>query len=210
MLNSSQPYADYGVQQLFAYLKNCKPERQPGAKYEYSNLGAALLGVLLERIYHQPYEELVGKYILKPVGMTETTMRIPFDGIAMVATGYNEQLQPAAPWRFKVFQAAGGLKSNTADMLRYAKLQLQTGITALNKAVMLTHQVTYQKDQQRVGLGWHYLNAASHIVQHSGGTGGYRSLVAADLDKSIAVVVLTNNAATGDELGIRLVQALGK
>lgn len=210
VLNSGQPYADYDVPQLFAYLKSFKHTRQPGAQYEYSNLGAALLGVLLERIYHQPYAQLVKTFIIKPTGMISTGMNISTANTSRIAQGYDEALKPVAPWYFKAFQSAGGLKSSAGDMLRYAKLQLQIGTTPLNKAVQLTHQTTYQDGQQIVGLGWHYLGKTSKVLQHSGGTGGYRSLTAADLEHNIAVVVLTNNATSGDALGIKLIQALRK
>jgi CubicO group peptidase (beta-lactamase class C family) len=204
----NQPYGNYDAAHLFTYLKGFKPTRQPGTQYEYSNLGAALLGVLLERVYHQPYAQLVNIYIIKPTGMNSTGMTISTADAGRIAQGYNEELKPVAPWYFKAFQAAGGLKSSAADMLRYAKLQLQTGNTPLNKAVKFTHQTTYQDGQQIVGLGWHYLGKTSKVVQHSGGTGGYRTLIGADLEKDFAVVVLTNNATSGDALGIELIQAL--
>ena len=44
----SNPYADYGDQQIFAFLRGHKLRRPPG-KYEYSNLGMGLLGEVLAR-----------------------------------------------------------------------------------------------------------------------------------------------------------------
>jgi len=49
---------------------------------------------------------------------------------------------------------------------------------------------------------------AQDVLQHGGGTGGYRSMICIDPEKQPTVVVLTNNATTGDSLVIELIEAL--
>src|SRR5262245_8504794 len=56
--NSSNPYADYGVDQLYAFLTNYTLTRDPGAQFEYSNVGVGLLGHVLTLITGRSYEEL--------------------------------------------------------------------------------------------------------------------------------------------------------
>jgi D-alanyl-D-alanine-carboxypeptidase/D-alanyl-D-alanine-endopeptidase len=45
----SNPYADYSVEQLYAFLATYALPRDIGAMYEYSNLGGGLLGHVLAR-----------------------------------------------------------------------------------------------------------------------------------------------------------------
>lgn len=45
----ANPYLDYDAQQLYGFLGRHKLTRAPGEKYEYSNVGAALLGHALAR-----------------------------------------------------------------------------------------------------------------------------------------------------------------
>ena len=191
---------------MFSYLKHCTIVTPPGAKYGYSNFGAGLLAVLLERIYHKPYQELIMQYITGPAKLTET--RFTVANSAIVAQGYNEEGQPVAPWKFLAMQGAGALKSSASDLLSYSKLQLLFPNQSLSKALTLTHRVTFDDGTNIVGLGWHYLADFKNILQHSGGTGGYRSMICIDPGKQLTVIVLTNNATTGDSLGIELIETL--
>lgn len=207
VIESNQPYANYDVKKLFSFLKSFKRTRQPGTKYEYSNLAVGLLGVILERVYHKPYSELVARYITKPAKLNQTQIAVRVSDTVLVAQGYNEMSQAIAPWTFKAMEAAGAIKSSTYDMLNYGKLQLGNASTPLAKAIKLTHEVTYKADET-IGLGWHFMNGNPKILHHSGGTGGYRALVCADLERNLVVVVLTNNSSTGDALGFEVAKAL--
>ena len=40
----ANPYADYTVQQMYDFLSGYQLPRDPGAQFEYSNLGVGLLG----------------------------------------------------------------------------------------------------------------------------------------------------------------------
>ena len=61
---SGNPYADYSVEQLYEFLSAHQLTRDIGAKYEYSNLGAGLLGHALARRAGMDYEALVRARIL--------------------------------------------------------------------------------------------------------------------------------------------------
>jgi len=72
--NMMNPYADYSVEQLYAELANIKLTRAPGEKYDYSNLGVGLLGHALARRAGMSYEALVTARILKPLGMSRSSI----------------------------------------------------------------------------------------------------------------------------------------
>lgn len=204
----AQPYEHYDVKLMFSFLKGFKQIREPVKSYEYSNFAAGLLGVILEKVYHKPYEELVKQYITGPANFKDTRITLGPSELALLSQGYNEQNEAVPVWKFQAFQAAGALKSSAYDMLSYGRLQLSAPSTTLSGAFKLTHQVTFNDQANVVGLGWHYLPDNSNVVQHAGGTAGYRSFVGADLKKNIVVTILTNNASTGDALGVNLIQTL--
>jgi CubicO group peptidase (beta-lactamase class C family) len=207
----NQPFEHYDEKHLFAYLKSFKAIRAPGSSYEYSNLAVGLLGVILERMYHKPYEELVKLYITQPLQLPETKIRLNELDVKHLAQGYDATTNPVAPWRHQTTKAAGAIKSSAADMLRYGKLQLPQFTNPLSKAIDLAHQGTFKDDINTVGLGWHYIqNEPDAVLQHTGGTGGYRTAICVNLNRSLVVVILTNNASTGDALGIELTAALMK
>src|SRR5204862_3607331 len=64
----SDPYADYSVRQLYEFLSSYELPRDIGARYEYSNLGAGLLGHALARRAGMDYEALVRARNTEPLG----------------------------------------------------------------------------------------------------------------------------------------------
>src|SRR6266540_1767120 len=65
--DSTNPYADYSVQQMYAFLSGYQLTRDIGATYEYSNLGVGLLGHALALKAGMSYEQLVTRRILAPL-----------------------------------------------------------------------------------------------------------------------------------------------
>jgi CubicO group peptidase (beta-lactamase class C family) len=208
--NVQQPYENFSVNHLYGYLKNYTGYKQPGAQYEYSNLAVGLLGTILEKIYNTSFENLVQQYIAKPLQMSNTIISV--SDSSQLAQGYNDEGAATPAWKFLSLSAAGSIKSNTANLMQYGLAQLQCNNKALEKIFKLTHPVTFEKDEQTVGLGWHIDSTATKIeyLNHSGGTYGCRSMLAVVPSKKMVVVVLANNATTGDGLGIQLVEALSK
>ena len=66
----ANPYADYDAAKLKAFLAGYQLPRDPGAAYEYSNLGFGLLGYALAQLEHTTYGAVIDEEILKPLGMT--------------------------------------------------------------------------------------------------------------------------------------------
>ena len=209
VINYLQPYENYDNIALFAFLKQFKATRKPGETYEYSNLAVGLLGVILERLYKKPYEQLVLDFIARPIGLTNTIITITAADSAKQAQGYNEKNEAVPTWNFKSLAACGAIKSCAADLLLYGKQQLGGFKSPLAKYNTLTHQVTFNNKVQKVGLGWHFLIDDADIVwQHGGGTYGCRTMLCVNEHKNIVVTILTNNATNGDALGIQLMQAI--
>jgi D-alanyl-D-alanine-carboxypeptidase/D-alanyl-D-alanine-endopeptidase len=115
------PYADYGVDRLLQFLSSYTLTRDPGAQYEYSNLGGGLLGTVLARRAGMSYEALVESRITGPLGMKNTRLTLSPEMKARMATGHNGQLAATANWDFpadtSAVAGAGGLRSTMNDML---------------------------------------------------------------------------------------------
>ncbi|MFL9482134.1 serine hydrolase domain-containing protein [Chitinophagaceae bacterium LWZ2-11] len=207
----NQPYANYDDKKLFSFLKNFTAICKPGTLYEYSNLAVGLLGVILERIYNAPYEQLIVQYIDGPLELPSIKITLTDDEKKLLTQGYSEDNKAAPGWVFGSFKAAGALKSNTKDLLQYGKQQLSSAKNPLSKAIELTHAPTFSDGKNKVGLGWHYaVGDSDKIIEHNGGTAGFRSVICVNRTTGTVVVVLTNNASTGDALGIKLMHAAGK
>src|ERR1039457_4830892 len=70
----SNPYADYTVQLMYDFVSGYQLPRDPGAFFEYSNLGVGLLGQALSLSTGQSYEQMERKRVWDPLGMTHTAI----------------------------------------------------------------------------------------------------------------------------------------
>ncbi|HEV2670005.1 MAG TPA: serine hydrolase [Gemmatimonadales bacterium] len=203
--DSANPYADYSVDQLYAFLSGYQLTRDIGAAYEYSNLGMGLLGHALALKAGTSYENLVSRRILTPLGMRETAITLSPALRARLAPGHDGDGKVVANWDLPTLAGAGALRSTARDMLTYlaANLDTTTGPLAGAMRDARTPRRDAGRPSMQIGLAWHILSRpAGNIVWHNGGTGGYRSYVGFDPVRRVGVVVLANvGNANVDDIG---------
>jgi CubicO group peptidase (beta-lactamase class C family) len=211
--DQTNPYKNYTRQLLFAYLKKCTLKSLPGQKYAYSNLAVGLLGIILEHVSGKHYEQLVSEIICKPLGMKSAVQHLYPLIIPRFTTVYDDDGHETPAWDLlDTFAAAGSLKSTINDLLIYTKANMINADDKLSKAFNLTHQVTFNNDTQlSMGLGWHIIkvNGITYYF-HNGGTGGSSSFLAYNIERNIAIVILSNASAGTDATGTGILRLLQK
>lgn len=201
----TNPYADYSVEQLHAFVSEHVLTRDPGAAYEYSNLGSGLLGHLLAHRAGKGYEELLRERILGPLGMEATGIELRPEMRSRLAIGHDPSGEPAPNWDLPTLAGAGALRSNLSDMLDFLAANLGEPQDALGQAMRESHRARNFAGEPKVGLGWHLLEAEGRtVVWHNGGTGGYRAFAGFDPDRGIGVVILNNSTSSPDDIGFHL------
>ncbi|HEX7828351.1 MAG TPA: serine hydrolase [Thermoanaerobaculia bacterium] len=205
----TNPYADYTVAQLYEFLSTYELPRDIGSEYEYSNLGAGLLGHALARRAGLDYAALVKKRITDPLMMKSTVITIPATLKPRLAPGHDAELQPAANWDLPTLAGAGALRSTANDLLTFLGANL--GFTRSPLTPAMTSMLRPRNSAgagMSIAMGWHIATAANgdEIVWHNGGTGGYRSFMGFNAKTKTGVVVLSNAAtlAGPDDIGRHL------
>jgi CubicO group peptidase (beta-lactamase class C family) len=207
--NPSNPYANYGRNDLFAYLKDVKTEVEPGENYEYSNLGYGLLGEIISVILNKTYAQNIKEIITDTLKLANTVEKANPKTQKAVKV-YNDQGQEVPIWEWQAFAGTGALKSTVHDMLRFAQYQFKLPETTLENAMMLTRQFThYLPPNTDIGLAWH-MNMVDDVIQywHNGGTGGSSSFIGLVPDKKSVVVVLSNSAISVDEISTQILSKI--
>jgi CubicO group peptidase (beta-lactamase class C family) len=204
-LMSSNPYAEYGPDQLYAFLSSYKLKRDIGAEYEYSNLGVGLLGHILSLKAQTNYEDLVITRVCAPLKMASTRITLSPELKARLAPGHNASGKVVDNWDFKALAAAGALRSSVNDMLKFLAASMGTknsGSAAVSATLARSEAARRDIGSGRhIGLAWH-INTDG-VIWHNGGTGGYRSFMGFQPKTGRGVVVLANSAgADTDSLGI--------
>lgn len=114
--------------ELSALIRSGIPfARAPGLEYEYSNFGFAILGRIVVNVSGLSYPRYLQERILRPLGMTSTTMEAREVPASRLAHGYRlrdgEWLEePALP--DGSFGSMGGMLTSSADLSRWVGLLL--------------------------------------------------------------------------------------
>ena len=125
---------------------NRAAEFEPGSRWQYSNYGFLLLGVLIEKVSGQSYYDYVRDHIFKPAGMTGTASEPEEQMVVDRSMGYTKYggagLQPntdTLPYRGT---SAGGGYSTVEDLLKFATaLQTNKLLNAQNTEILTTGKV---------------------------------------------------------------------
>ena len=128
-----------------------KVDTIPGARYAYNGNATGVLILLLERIYHQPYEQLLTHYLQTHLGMYHTSSEVYAKNLGKLPQGYNAHLMPMPIINVSQFISAPSINSSVNDMLKY----IQANLAEKEPAIKLTHQVTFDDGKgDVVGLNW--------------------------------------------------------
>lgn len=188
------PYADYTIDDLYAFLGAYDLPRDPGAAFEYSNLGVALLGHALERAAGLGWRALAAARVLVPMGMDDTVVELDDAQRARLAPPFDVDAEPGRTWDLGIFVAAGGLHSTASDMARFVRVTagLESAGAATDAAIAESQRERYPG----IGLGW---GVGPEVLGHSGQTGGYHSALLVDRVQPGGIVALGNTGNEGLE-----------
>jgi CubicO group peptidase (beta-lactamase class C family) len=205
--DSLNPYKRYTRQMLFDYLKHAKLNNSPGTVCDYSNMGMALLGIILEEVYGQSFEKLVKEKICLPNNMNSTGIHLSNDQLARFAEGYNQDGTSTPHWDLGDFAAAGALRSTVVDMLAYLKYNLAEP----DSATKLAHESTHNS-RENIGLAWFIQKTkqGNTLFWHNGGTYGFSGFTGFIPEKKCALVILGNSGTNVDYIGIAILKYLQK
>jgi serine-type D-Ala-D-Ala carboxypeptidase/endopeptidase len=207
----NNPYISYNDQKLKEYLSYALPVHQAGLRYEYSNYGFGLLGYYLTQQHNKTFIDLVSERICLPFGMSNTYVNLPIDKMHHLATGHSFG-KAVKNWDFLDATAGqGALKSDMSDMMKFMWYGIYPDATYLKEDVELTQQIHFwdRHSNIKTGLGWHIGTFfGEKYLEHTGGTGGYRSFIGICPNSKTGVVILSNSNNEVDQLGLEILKQL--
>ena len=197
-VDPENPYKEYKEKELEDYVTN-QLELSNKGKYQYSNLGAGLLGYTLSKIENDTYESLLQNKIFSKYDMQNSTTDITTIKGNLVKGLNNEGIE-VPNWDLAVLAGAGAIFSTVEDLSQFAISQFDYS----NKELELTKEKTFELNENMdIGLGWHILKNKSDNFWywHNGGTGGYSSSMAIDVKTNNGIIILSNVSAFNPNMG---------
>lgn len=195
--NVDNPYSNYTQQHLNKYLRRYRHKLKRIGTYEYSNLGAGILGSILAHQLDASYEEAIRTRICDRLGLDDTRITLSSEQTERLIPGYTAEGKATSNWNMPTLAGAGALWSSVDDMLCFLTANLDN-IQDTGVMLQFCHAARAHIDQagNQIGLGWHIKTppaTESTIIWHNGGTGGYRSYMGLVKQQETGVVILSNN-----------------
>jgi CubicO group peptidase (beta-lactamase class C family) len=219
-MDYSNPFRDYTQEKLYTFLSKHNLRRDPGAEFEYSNLGMGLLGHAIALKAGTDYESLLVGRICDPLKMPSTRVTLSPEMMARLARGHNNKGKLVANWDLGVLVGCGGIRSTANDLLKYVAANVGLTTSPL-KPLMLDMQVIRHHNafdptgttRGNTAMPWMdtgvFQPPGMDLLGHGGGTGGYSTFIGFDKKQRRGIVVLSNQLMFScSELGFRLLQKL--
>lgn len=196
----------------------------PGLAYEYSNYGFMILGRVVSRASGMAYADYVTANILKPLGMTSTTLepsRVPADRLAHGYRWEDEQWKEERQLPHGAGGSMGGMLTSINDLSKYVGVYLSAWpphdgpeLAPIRRASLREMQqmwrpggATVSRDAagaiQLVNAGYGFglrigqSCVFDRVVTHGGGLPGFGSVMTWLPDYGAAIIAFGNRTYTG-------------
>ncbi len=179
------------------------PSAPPGEKFTYANANYVVMGVILEQLEKQSWEQLVTKEVLIPLQLASGGFGAPSGGDASKApVGHelmNDTLIPVqAGLRADnpaVVGPAGTLHMNMQDLARFTYRHAVGELESDGYLSPQTYRLLHTSRGEDAALGWFTQEWRGHrLIKSTGSNGYWYAVVAAQPEKRVAVAVASNAA----------------
>jgi D-alanyl-D-alanine-carboxypeptidase/D-alanyl-D-alanine-endopeptidase len=192
----------YTQKEFLQQLRRVVPRREPGSEPSHSNVASMLLGVVLEKIYGKPFQDILASEIEKPLRMGSGVS----PNAKLLARGYTKDGEEVRSFDAPTQYAAGSLRYSADDLLKFATWQ----VVEPDASTKLAHEPTWFTLDKKTTVSFYWIGEESphgRRLRYSGGTFGFASVCALYPASKVAVVLLSNRAADDAQETLRTLSA---
>lgn len=189
---------------------------EPGSRFQYSNTGMLLLGVIIEKITSKSYFDYIRNHIYKPAKMENTDSYDMDQPVENLAIGYIPSDNKYG-WENNIFKhvmkggPAGGGFSTVEDLFKFSQALLKEKL--VSKSTLNLMLENYSKEERR-GYGYGFSLGQGSAGKHWGHAGGFEGLnsrlaIYPDLGKEPYIVAVMSNYDLGEQyVSIKIMELL--
>ena len=177
--------------------------RPPGERWQYSNAGYVLLGLVIEEVAGRPYADVVQERVFDRAGMSASGFFRLDEARPDIAVGYLPRESPDDPWRSNIYRvpvlggADGGAFSTAGDLDLFLSRHADGSLLGATRDVVLARHAD-------AGDGYHSGYGVLHYPDgrygHGGGDPGVAVLVHRFPAEDVHLVVLCNGEGLAGEV----------
>ena len=183
----------YDKEKFLEDLKTISITTEPGTNYAYSNVGAELMGYILETVYKKNIDDLLKEGFYSKYKMLNTGIKLDSIQKEKLVRGYWMDNEVQSPNQFNsLWGTAGGMKMTIMDMLRYTKLQLNSK----NQIISESHKALFEvRSPLQIAYYWRiWEDVHGTSYNHHGGTSGTQNWVYIFPKYNLGISIMTNQS----------------
>lgn len=186
----------------------------PGTSFNYTNIGFALLGYIVERAAQQPFDQFTKANIFTPLGMTRTSWRLKDFNITDIAMPYDNDNKPYGHYTFADYPD-GGVFISVNDLSKYLRAFMNGGtldgqriLSEASVAEMQKFQYPKVQDAELQGLAWRVDDFGinqRNLMGHTGAEQGVATIMYYDTNTKTGAIAFLNKLPENGDAGINLI-----
>ena len=189
---------DYTEDDIVQMASKLTPEFPPGSRWNYSNTGYALLGIIIHKVSGQFYGDVLRDRVFKPLGMKSARIISEADIVPHRAAGYD-----LVKGELKNQEWVSPTLNTTADGSLYLSLQdyiaWDRGLRAKkilspeSWATVFTPVTLTSGKHYPYGFGWSIDTVAGKLrIHHGGAWQGFETYISRYIGNDMTIVALSN------------------
>lgn len=191
----------YDRKGFIALYKDLPAFFDPGQGWRYGNSGYTMLAYIIEAVSGMEYESFIRRYILDPIGMTNTGCDRNNTIVMHRSDGYSSahgHIVPASYYDLGTVMASGDLYSTAEDLLKWDQALFTDRLVSYESLRLMFAPHVHVSGDRHYGYGW---NVYPDYVEHGGWLPGYWCKFRR-YPKERAAIVMLANQDFGQEEGI--------
>ena len=200
----ADPHAVLTPMQLLGYVTDQAPDPAPGTEYHYSDTDNIVVGLMVEAVTGDTYEQALAEDVTAPLQLPDTTLPDGPDLTEPYVHGYEFEPGDPAPVDISTYLnpglawASGGMLSTPAELNTFMRAYVRGTLT---DAATRTRQFRFVPGSSgppgpgtnAAGLAiFRYRTGCGTVYGHTGNFPGYTIFAAATSDGSRSVTVIVN------------------
>lgn len=204
----NNPYIEYTPLEILEFIYHEEALFEPGTAFDYSNTNFILMGLILDHVYQDSYNnhaEAMRAKIFEPLNLTNTFYEDYENYTNPLAHGYTDlygEIQDTVDWESEYGHAFGGILSTTEDVANFfqAVVKEDSFPIADRKQEFLDLFLPSEPSgfdpfcRENYGLGIMQIkHNTANWIQHGGGGNGYQCEMYYFMEQDITISILINS-----------------
>ncbi|RNC86766.1 MAG: class A beta-lactamase-related serine hydrolase [Winogradskyella sp.] len=191
----------------YAVFKDRELLFEPGSNYHYTSYGYVVLGILIEKVTNESYENYMQKHIWDKAGMTHTGIEKPGikrpNSAALYHKNRKGKIKKAKANNLSNRIPAGGFYSTIGDLTKFGNALLSNKLVSEETLKLMCQHHSLEKVNNSYGFGFFLYGKSPNvgsIYGHNGAQTGSSTQLFIVPSLNAVIIAVSNTSGAGREI----------